>query len=192
MSVRFYGMELITLRLPDRMQKNFKVALVDEPAIESEWMAFSKKENFKVVSKDKRIVMGYAMIADKEIPRWSPTRGAYKVVFPKEAIDVIVQNFKINALTNNTNEMHEESSTADGVYVLWDFQLYSDLGIKAPEGFKQEADGSWFMAMRVENDEIWKKVLAGEYTGFSIEGSFLEEEAALVKLETELKKLLHK
>ena len=54
-------MKLFTLEIPDRMQLDFQVALVDEPAIESEWMAFAKQtinDNFKVVSNERRIVMG--------------------------------------------------------------------------------------------------------------------------------------
>lgn len=172
-------MKLFTLEIPDRMQLDFQVALVDEPAIESEWMAFAKQtinDNFKVVSNERRIVMGYAMIADKKIPRFSQERGAYNVVFTKDSIDKIVQNVKLNGLTKNTNEMHQTNEFAKGVYMLWDFQIDSELGLKAPEGFETEADGSWFMAMRVENDEVWEKVQKGEYTGFSIEGKFFEDE----------------
>lgn len=172
-------MELIKLILPDRNQFDFQIALVDEPAIESEWMAFSKqeiKEQFKVVSNERRIVMGYAMIADKKIPRFSKERGAYNVIFNKESIDLIVQNFAINGLNKNSNEMHNTGVFANGVYALWSFQIDSSMGIKAPEGFTTESDGSWFIAMRVENDEVWDKVQKGDYTGFSIEGKFYEEE----------------
>lgn len=172
-------MKLFNLEIPDRLQLDFQVALVDEPAIESEWMAFAKQEvqeNFKVVSDERRIVMGYAMIADKKIKRFSQDRGAYNVTFTKESIDKIVQNVKLNGLTKNTNEMHQTNQFAEGVYMLWDWQIDSKMGLSAPAGFKTEKDGSWFVAMRVENDEVWAKVQAGEYTGFSIEGKFLEDE----------------
>ena len=44
------------------------IALVDDPAIESDWIAFSKeKQAFKIEDNKKRIVSGYFMIADKPI-----------------------------------------------------------------------------------------------------------------------------
>lgn len=171
--------QLFILTIPDRNQIEFAIAQVDEPAIESEWMAFAKQTNqeqFKVVSNDRRIVMGYAMIADKKMARFSKERGAYNVIFPKESIDLIVQNFAINGLNKNVNEMHNSGVLAEGVFVLWSFQIDSAMGVKAPEGFTTEKDGSWFIAMRVENDEVWKKVQDGDYTGFSIEGKFYEDE----------------
>ena len=65
--------------------------------------------------------------------------------------------------------------------------------IKAPKGFKQEADGSWFAVVRCENEEIYQKALNGELKGFSIEGRFIEEELfnkAVEDLFNELDKIL--
>ena len=42
-------------------------------------------------------------------------------------------------------------------------------GLKAPVG-------SWAVAMRVENEDVWKNVKAGNYLGFSIEGFFTDKE----------------
>lgn len=182
-------MDLFVLDIPDLNQKEFQIALVDEPAIESDWVAFSKEiHNFKVKDKKKKIISGYAMIADLEIPRFDEKRGAYKVVFRKENIEKIVKNFFQNGLTTNTNEMHQTGKFAEGVYLWESFIIDSERGIKAPEGFKQEADGSWFISMKVENEEIWDKVLKGEFNGFSIEGRFLEKPDSFA---VRLKKLIN-
>ena len=165
-------MELLKLYLPEGENKEFQIALVDEPAIESEWHAFNNQHKFKVISDDRRIVSGYAMIADMLIPRYDAHRGYYNVKFTKQAIEDIVYNFFRNGLNQNTNEMHQTGDLAEGVFVFESFILDQSRGIKAPEGFKQEADGSWFISMKVNNDEVWEKVKSGEYTGFSIENRF--------------------
>ena len=159
-------MELFKLSLPDRNQLGFQWAVVSEPAIESETQFFSKypvHEQFKVVSEERRIVMGYAMIADKKIPRYSDQRGAYNVVFDRKGCDLAVETIMMNSLTKNVNENHQTN------------QFASELGIKAPDGFETEADGSVFMCMKIENDSVWDKFKQGIYRGISIEGKFIEE-----------------
>jgi hypothetical protein len=73
--------------------------------------------------------------------------------------------------------MHQSGQFAEGVFVCESFIIDSERGIKAPEGFKQEPDGSWFISMKVENDDVWNKVLEGTFKGFSIEGRFFERPA---------------
>ncbi len=41
-------------------------------------------------------------------------------------------------------------------------------GIEAPVG-------SWAVAMRVENDDVWRDIKEGKFSGFSIEGMFKEK-----------------
>jgi hypothetical protein len=187
-------MELIKLEIPSEEEIEFQIALVDEPAIESDYMVFKQevetRYKFQELDKSRKLLMGYFMIADLEIPRFDKNRGAYNVVFPKESIDKIVRNFSKNGLNQNMNEMHQTGKLVDGVYVLHHWQLDSEMEIKAPKGFKQEADGSWFGVVRCENEEIYQKALNGELKGFSIEGRFIEEELfnkALEQLFNDLK-----
>ena len=55
-------MDLFILDIPDGEQVDFQIALVDEPATDSDWIAFSKevKQSFVVQSEHKKIVSGYA------------------------------------------------------------------------------------------------------------------------------------
>jgi hypothetical protein len=189
-------MELIKLEIPSEEEIEFQIALVDEPAIESDYMVFKQevetRYKFQELDKSKKLLMGYFMIADLEIPRFDKNRGAYNVVFPKESIDKIVRNFSKNGLNQNMNEMHQTGKLVDGVYVLHHWQLDSEMEIKAPKGFKQEADGSWFGVVRCENEEIYQKALNGDLKGFSIEGRFIEEELfnkALEELFNDLKNI---
>lgn len=173
-------MDLFVLDIPDGENLDFQIALVDDPAIESDWIAFSKQyvkhQGFKIHSKDKRIVSGYAMIADLKIPRFDKERGAYNVIFKKENIEKIWLNFQRQNLNTNTNIMHQTGQFAEGVFVCESFIIDSDRGIKAPEGFDNEANGSWFISMKIENEEVWQQVLDGSFNGFSIEGRFTEKD----------------
>jgi len=186
-------MDLFVLDIPDGEQIDFQIALVDEPATDSDWIAFSKevKQSFIVQSEHKKIVSGYAMIADKEILRIDDERGAYNVVFKKENIEKIWLNFHRNSLSQNTNLDHQTGKLADGVFLCESFIIDSERGIKAPEGFKQEADGSWFISMKVENDEIWEQVLKGDYNGFSIEGRFQEKELKASSILDDFKRIFN-
>jgi hypothetical protein len=129
---------------------------------------------FKVENEDKRIISGYAMIADLKIPRYDDYRGAYNVVFLAENIEKIWLNFHRHALDKSTNIMHQSDQPAEGVFVCESIFLDSKRGTVPPKGFKVEADGSWFISMRVENDKIWEQVKNGTFKGFSIEGHFRE------------------
>jgi len=186
-------MELIKLNIPSEDEIEFQIALVDEPAIESDYQVFKKdletRYKFQEVDKSKKLLMGYFMIADLEIPRFDRNRGEYKVVFPKDSIDKIVRNFSKNGINQNMNEMHQTGKLLDGVYVLHHWQLDSELGINSPKGFSDEADGSWFGVVRCENEEIYNKALSGELKGFSIEGRFLEDAVFSKQLEDFFKDL---
>jgi hypothetical protein len=167
------------LNIPTEEEIEFQIAVVDEPAIESNFMVFKKEGEVKLCFKEldaaKNLLMGYFMIADMKIPR-RDERGTYTVSFPKESIDKIVRNFSRNGLNGNMNEMHQSGKLLDGVFVLHHWQINKEMGMIAPKGFETEADGSWFGIVRCENQDIYNKALSEELRGFSIEGLFIEDE----------------
>ena len=149
-----------------------KVSFVDSPAIQRGWMAFNGQQRFKVQSEDRRIVSGALMVAGLPIYRRDES-GEYYVSFTASAIQSIVYKFMKENRTKEVNEMHE--TDVDGVFLFESFIVDSTRGIKTPEGFDELPDGSWFGSFKVENDDIWKKVKDGTYTGFSVEGLFTED-----------------
>ena len=68
------------------------IALVDEPAIQSNWMAFNEQKKvelkFKIQDKEKRIVSGYFMISDLPIARIDDEGKMFYVVFRKDTCKV--------------------------------------------------------------------------------------------------------
>jgi len=130
------------------------------------------RQEFKIEDEEKRIVSGYFMKADLPIIRLNDDNEKYYVVFRKDTIEKIVNKFFKNGLNSNVNLMHDNNLQAKGVYVIESLIIDSKRGIKAPKGFENAPDGSWWGSMRVENDEIWAMVKDGSFKGFSVEGMF--------------------
>ena len=161
----------IEFTLTDEVEGLQAIALVDSPAIGLNYQAFAPHK-FEVIDEDKRIVMGAAMIPDLPIYR-RDERGEYYAIFKKDTIKSLVQKlFKENKHTE-FNEQHNSFKILDGVYIYQSFITDVELGISAPSGFENVADGTWFIAAKVENDEAWAKVKEeGLLKGFSVEGVF--------------------
>ena len=161
----------IEFTLTDEVEGLQAIALVDSPAIGLNYQAFAPHK-FEVIDEDKRIVMGAAMIPDLPIYR-RDERGEYYAIFKKETIKALVQKlFKENKHTE-FNEQHNSFKILDGVYIYQSFITDKELGILPPQGFENVADGTWFIAAKVENEEAWSKVKEeGLLKGFSVEGVF--------------------
>jgi hypothetical protein len=161
--------DLISLKLGGQ-DDQFQIALVLNPAIHEDWRKFNDQNfQFKVTDAPKRILSGYAMIADLNIPRVDKDGNQFMVAFSKENIREIVYNFFRNSLVKNFNENHQTGKLSEGVFLFESLFIDSTRGINCPQGFTQVADGSWFISIKIENEDVWKRVEAGDYKGFSVE-----------------------
>lgn len=154
------------------------IALVDQPAIESNWMAFSKQSEYKFNIKDeeKRIIEGYFMVADLLIPRIGENGEKFFVKFSAKTIEQIREKQSRLGLTNNFNLMHDPRQIAEGVYMLDNLIIDNERGKVAPKEFEKVPNGSLWGSAKVDNDEIWNAIKAGEFSGFSVEGMFKQLE----------------
>lgn len=167
------------------------VSLVDKPAIEKDFLAFSKTPaRFAVQNEEQRIVTGAAMIAGLPIYRKDDERGEYYIVFNKETIFNLAKKFAKGNKQNAVNLQHE--TPTEGVYMVESFFVNRDRGINAPKGFEDVADGSWFTSYFVENESVWADVKAGTFKGFSVEGSFgLEPTSELSEMLSDMNAFLN-
>jgi hypothetical protein len=158
----------------DENEVNF-VALVDNPAIKRDFIAFNEQSNikFEIVSEEERIISGPLMLADTPIYRKPPQvpEEGY-LVFGKKAITSIVQKFFKEGKQSNVNLMHDAALQMDGVTMFESFIVDSHRGIKAMKGFEDAPEGSWFGSFKIDNPVVWELVKAQELKGFSIEGVF--------------------
>ena len=156
------------------------VALVDNPAIEMDWMAFNKQYKFHE-DKERRMIMGALMVADMPIYRSGPLPGTdqgdgYYVVFDKETIYDIVQKFFRNGYASNFNIMHDNNQRLEGVYIIESMMVDTSRGVVAPKHFDGISDGSWIVTAKIDNEQVWNEYIkTGKLKGFSVEGIFSPE-----------------
>jgi hypothetical protein len=87
-------------------------------------------------------------------------------------------------MTNNFNLMHDPRQIAEGVYMLDNLIIDNERGKVAPKEFEKVPNGSLWGSAKVDNDEIWNSIKAGEFKGFSVEGMFKQLEP--VEMEEDL------
>lgn len=161
------------------------VSLVEFPAIQKDFQAFNEARPFKFeVNEEKRIVTGPAMLADVPIYRRKGDEEFF-VVFDKETITIIAQKFFQKGYQRNINLMHAQGADVDGAFMFESWIVDKERGVKPMKGYEDAKEGSWFVSMKINNDEVWQKIKEGEFKGFSVEGFFqmelLNEEVELMK-----------
>jgi hypothetical protein len=152
-------------------------------AIEREKMS---KQQFQT-DDDKRIVLGPAMIPDLKIFRKDEKGNPYYVYFSADTIKTIAEKYMRNKYLDNNDMMHNGKAVQDVyVYESWIKEHEEDKANKY--GYGDLPIGTWFVAMKVRNDDVWNKIKAGELKGFSVSGYF-EEVAKFAREEMFLQRL---
>ena len=176
----------ITPDMDDENQGMFLVSLVENPAIEVDFLAFNNEEKllFAVQDEDKHIVTGPAIIADVPIYRRNKN-GEFYVQFRKEDIPGIVEKFMQRGLSNFVNIQHDENTLSNTDAVLVEsYFVNKERGI-VPNEFANVTDGSWITSYKILNEEIWQQIKSGDLKGFSIKISAELEPVKLEKQKTQ-------
>ena len=143
----------------------FAVSLVEDPAIESNFIALSKEKQIIQLENEKRLLVGAALIPNKPIYRNINGKEFY-ISFDEATIEKLAQDFLANDYQHNITIEHQQGVDDIAVVESW---------IKTSENDKSvgyglnEPIGTWFISVKVNNEEIWNKVKNGDYKGFSIE-----------------------
>jgi hypothetical protein len=148
----------------------FAVSLVENPAIEENFVALSQQEiELKVADEERRVVVGVALVPEKRIYRKIKDK-EFNIYFSKETIAKAQELYMKNLNANNVTTEHEKPIKDATVIESWivesEKQDKSNLfKLNAPKG-------SWVIMMKINNNDEWKQVQEGNYKGFSIEGIF--------------------
>lgn len=145
----------------------YAISLVEEPAIESSFIYLSKQKQVQVCLEqdEKHIVMGAVLVPNKLIYRNQDGEEFY-IQFSKETIEKLAYDYLRSDRVYSFTQQHED--VADNIYVV-ETWLKTSENDKSKEYGIDVPIGTWMMAAKVENEEIWQKIKAGEMTGFSIE-----------------------
>ena len=172
MIVTIGGIPVYDAIISDEETGMFRISLVDDPAVMSNFQAFDahkKPMMYAIQDEEKRLVRGCIMRSDFPIYRRDEKMGEYYVIYKAEEIRKMAEKYLLEGRQNDVNLMHEEGSDVDGVQMVQYF-IKGD-GIQV-DGFDDCADGSLFGEFHVVNDDIWAEIKAGTYKGFSLEGVF--------------------
>jgi len=150
------------------------VSVVLTPAIESDFVALGKHEvELKEIDAEKKILMGAALIPNKQIYRKNKQGDEYYIYFSEDTVRHASELFLMKGNQNNATYEHKQKLEGMSVVESWLIQdsktdksrLY---GFDLPKG-------TWMISMKVNNDDVWRQVKDGKVKGFSIEGYFADK-----------------
>jgi len=150
------------------------ISVVENPAIEEDFIALKEHKEVKLaeVDKEKRILMGAALIPNKKIYRNSGEE-EYYIFFSEDTVRKASELFLMKGNQNNSTLEHSVELKGMSVVESW---IIEDE--KKDKSRKYDFDlpvGTWMVSVKVNNDDVWNQVKAGEVKGFSIEGYFADK-----------------
>ena len=156
------------------------ISLVSAPAIEQDFVYFNKAKNnltFAKVDEDKRIIVSPALIPNKQIFRYDAnTDSEYYVFFSKETVRKASELYLKH--NNHHKATYEHQDRVSGVLTTESWIKEGDMDKSKLYGFDLP-NGTWFVKMKIENNDLWKKIKDGELKGLSIEGYFTDRMEAM-------------
>lgn len=150
------------------------VSVVRDPAIEENFVALNKHEvELKEVDTEKRILMGAALIPNKQIYRRNKDK-EYYIFFSEETVRKASELFLMRSNQNNATYEHERKML-EGMSVVESWIIEDEKTDKSRLYNFNLPKGTWMISMKVNNDDVWQSVKDGEVKGFSIEGHFADK-----------------
>jgi len=174
------------------------ISLVTSPAIEQDFVFFGKEKNnltFAKVDEEKRMLVSPALIPNKNIFRHDPnTDSDYYVYFSKETVRKAAELYLKH--NNHHKATYQHQDRVSGVLTVESWIKEGDSDKSKLYGYDLP-NGTWFVKMKIENDELWQEIKSGNLRGLSIEGYFTNKFEQMQKKEftneevkTALKELL--
>jgi hypothetical protein len=125
---------------------------------------------------EKRIVVGAAMVPNRMIHRYDSMGNLYYVFFSKQSIKKMSDKFLKEKRTDETSVEHDGMKLGSDKVFITESWVSEDPVLDKSHfyGFELPA-GTWFVAMKVQDDKVWKMIKDKSLTGFSVEGLFAEK-----------------
>ena len=156
----------------ENVDEVFAISLVENPAIEREFLYFNKEEvHFSSIDEEKRLVIGPILIPDKHIFRMDGDNVPYTVFFSKDTIQKLAENYLKRGYQASSTLEHDKK--INGVTLVESWVVESRTKDKSALYNLNLPIGTWMGIMKIDSDEIWRDyVKTGKVKGFSIEGMF--------------------
>jgi hypothetical protein len=151
------------------------ISIVDRPAMKENFIALSEQERLQLaeVDKEKRILMGAALIPNKKIYR-AEGEDEYYIFFSDDTVRKASELFLMRGNQNKSTLEHE--AELHGLSVVESWIIEDETYDKSRKYGMELPVGTWMVSMKVNNDDVWKNyVKTGKVKGFSIEGYFTDK-----------------
>jgi len=151
------------------------ISIVDRPAIQENFITLKEQAKVELaeVDKEKRILMGPALIPNKNIYR-ADGEDEYYIYFSDDTVRKASELFLARGNQNKSTLEHEAS--LHGLTVVESWIIEDEVHDKSRKYNFDLPVGTWMVSMKVNNDEVWEKyVKTGLVKGFSIEGYFTDK-----------------
>ena len=156
------------------------ISLVSSPAIEQDFVYFGKEKNnltFAKVDEEKRMLVSPALIPNKHIFRYDPnTDSEYYVYFSKETVRKASELYLKH--NNHHKATYEHQDRVSGVLTVESWIKEGDMDKSKLYGYDLP-NGTWFVKMKINNDDLWQDIKQGNLRGLSIEGYFTDKMEAM-------------
>ena len=151
----------------------YAISLVEDPAIEIDYVAFDKdketKPNLKFIEdkqNEKYMILGPALLPDKNIYR-NYDGNEFYVSFSADCIEKLSYKFMRTCYGDGCFTKDHESF-AQGCYLAESWIKTSENDKSVDYGFDCPI-GTWFVAAKIDSIDLWESIKKGERKGFSIE-----------------------
>ena len=168
------------------------ISLVSAPAIEENFVYFGKDKNNLTLAKvdeEKRMIVAPALIPNKQIIRYDQnTDNHYYVYFSPATVRRASELYLKH--NNHHKATYEHKERVSGVVTTESWIKEGDQDKSKLYGFDLP-NGTWFVKMRIDNEELWQEIKDGSLTGLSIEGYFANRFEAMEQRKPTDEEILH-
>ena len=169
----YNGLDIFECKIKSNDEGILAISLVDDPAIDIDFVCFSKDKNivnFSIQSEEERIITGPIMIPDYPIIR---NVDGYKfyVKYSRETIKEMAEKMLKDGTFNNVDTQHN-MQFIDGLSLIELYIKDSKKGI-VPSFLQNIPDGTLIASYHIADDTLWDSVKNGKLlNGFSLAGAF--------------------
>lgn len=151
------------------------ISIVDRPAIQEHFVALNEQQRHQLaeVDKEKRILMGAALVPNKHIYR-ADGEDEYYIYFSEDTVRKASELFLMRGNQNKSTLEHQ--AELYGLSVVESWIVEDEVHDKSVKYGMELPVGTWMVSMKVNNDDVWENyVKTGLVKGFSIEGYFTDK-----------------
>lgn len=160
----------------------YAISLVDDPAIEENFINLSKdkKQPILLMDSEKHMIYGAVLKPDFPIYRYDEERGEYYIRFSRPTIEKLSQEFMKMTDKRMTLDHEKDTQGVDVVESWIKEDLERDKSVAL--GLGDLPVGTWFIGCKVNDVDVWDSIKNGERKGFSIESLCMLNEVNFEKM----------